>query len=209
MGEYVKFCGIETKIGTCEDLYYTSFPKLFQNRYRLSGLSGNLQPLEYLDPKYRWRYRFPFPDEDSLEFGKIVEPFNRNIIVGMPRNFVKDIEHYQIYHSANCQHTYNVNIIIPCPASEEFNNGPFKTSSPDGLSIVPACIAQQGIRNDVLKTICFCGYCGVHFTLDQSDAESICEQLLDQYRHATQWAETIKERILFGYKGMGVFSLVR
>jgi hypothetical protein len=81
MGEYISYKNAEVKIGTCEDLYYTSyqkFTKALEARF-LSWLPGNGAPPEYASPDAGFRFRFPFPDEDHLPFGNIKEPFNRGV----------------------------------------------------------------------------------------------------------------------------------
>lgn len=73
MGEYVKYKGNEIKIGTCENLYYTSYQKYEQalKDGRLSEVEGNDSPTEYAKPDSGYRFRFPFPDEDKLSLGNI------------------------------------------------------------------------------------------------------------------------------------------
>lgn len=85
MGEYVKYKGRVTKIGTCQDMYYTSFQKYTE--MLASGLlakaEGSLPPLEYVLPDSGDRFRFPFPDEDKLPFGDIIGPFDRAVSIRM------------------------------------------------------------------------------------------------------------------------------
>lgn len=73
MGEYIRYKESEIKIGTCEDLYYTSYQKYNQalNNGRISEVPGNGHPSEYAKPNSGFRFRFPFPDEDKLPFGEI------------------------------------------------------------------------------------------------------------------------------------------
>lgn len=73
MGEYIKYKGNEVKIGTLENLYYTSYQKYNRalKEGMLSGLDDNGQPEEYVKPDSGFRFRFPFPDEDKLPFGDI------------------------------------------------------------------------------------------------------------------------------------------
>jgi hypothetical protein len=72
MGEYIKHAQLgEIKLGTCENLYYTSCRK-YEESYNLglfSGLEGSGSPDDYFNPKHGFRYRFPFPDEDKTEMG--------------------------------------------------------------------------------------------------------------------------------------------
>ncbi len=81
MGEYVSYRGREAKIGTCENLYYCSYEKYNAalSSGFLSELPGNAAPRDYVNAAYGFRFRFPFPDEDKLGFGAIIEPFNRGV----------------------------------------------------------------------------------------------------------------------------------
>lgn len=92
MGEYIKYRGREVKIGTCEDLYYTSYEKYITalNSGFLTGLEGNGHPRDYIKIEYDFRFRFPFPDEDKLKFGEIIEPFNRGIPVTVSSELFSD-----------------------------------------------------------------------------------------------------------------------
>ena len=58
MSEYVG----EFKVGTCENLYYVRYTDL------LTMQNLGIECSEYLDEKHGFRYRFPFPDEDSLNY---------------------------------------------------------------------------------------------------------------------------------------------
>lgn len=73
MGEYIKYKETKIKIGTCENMYYTSYQKYKEalNDGRLSQVLGNDHPSEYARPDSGLRFRFPFPDEDKLPFGEI------------------------------------------------------------------------------------------------------------------------------------------
>lgn len=92
MGEYVKYRGHEVKIGTCENLYYTSYQKYLaaMNSGFVSGLQGNGAPMDYLNVNYGFRFRFPFPDEDKLKFGEIIEPFHRGVIITVSSSVLND-----------------------------------------------------------------------------------------------------------------------
>lgn len=83
MGEYVKRLGIgSVKIGTCEDLYYTSYQKMASNVSLMERQEGNAEPNSYLNDNAGFRFRFPWPDEDKLEFGNINGKFNRDLLIG-------------------------------------------------------------------------------------------------------------------------------
>ena len=66
MGEYIRFGGDTIKLGTCQDLFYTSFDAV---RRMVAGgaaqVPGNHEPAQYLNERSQWRYRFPWPDEPN------------------------------------------------------------------------------------------------------------------------------------------------
>lgn len=81
MGEYVRYGGEEIKIGNCECLYYISYDKFlaFDNK-RCGGNEREYIPY-YLRTEEEFMFRFPFPDEDKLSFGRIIEPHDRAVAV--------------------------------------------------------------------------------------------------------------------------------
>ncbi len=85
MGECIRYRGREVKIGTCENLYYTSHEKYVRalNANFLQKLDGKASPLEYVNVAFGFRFRFPFPDEDKLPFGEIIEPFDRGVPISV------------------------------------------------------------------------------------------------------------------------------
>jgi hypothetical protein len=84
MGEYVKIRGTETKIGTCESLYYTTFQAFSKEFKYMKKCDGGDTPTNYLTSG-EYRFRFPFPDEDSIEIGDHKD-FNRGFLVQLSRN---------------------------------------------------------------------------------------------------------------------------
>lgn len=83
MGEYVKYGREVIKIGTCENLYYSTYYgycEALENN-RLYRVEGNLSPSLYAKPDSGFRFRFPFPDEDKLPFGSNWNDFNRGVPV--------------------------------------------------------------------------------------------------------------------------------
>lgn len=84
MGEYISYRGDEMKIGTCENLFYVSFPKylIAMRDGLLAQVAGNETPLGYAKPDSGFRFRFPFPDEDKLPLGDIGNfDFRRGVAV--------------------------------------------------------------------------------------------------------------------------------
>ncbi|WP_448103571.1 hypothetical protein [Pedobacter panaciterrae] len=82
MGEYIKYKNKVIKLGTCESLYYASYPKYVQalESGQLKQEPGNLPPGKYAEADMGFLFRFPFPDEDHLKLGE-VEDYRRGISV--------------------------------------------------------------------------------------------------------------------------------
>lgn len=94
MGEYVKYRGEEVKIGTVENMYYTSFQKYINalEAGLLETAPGSDKAGDYALPNSGCRFRFPFPDEDKLPLGDIIEPFDRGLIINLKPSEVPFLE---------------------------------------------------------------------------------------------------------------------
>jgi len=81
MGEFIRYRGTEIKLGTCEDLYYATYPKYIAalEAQVLFRSEWNGSPEEYAKPDAGFRFRFPFPDEDHLSLGSIEYDFSRGV----------------------------------------------------------------------------------------------------------------------------------
>ena len=92
--EAIKFRSKPVSLGTCEFLYYASYPKYISALAagRLFYQPGNLQPAEYALPDSPFYFRFPFPDEDHLPLGEIgANTFDRSLPVNIQRDsFILD-----------------------------------------------------------------------------------------------------------------------
>ena len=92
MGEYVRHLGSTVKLGTCEDLYYVSYPKYksaLQSSYLMS-VENNCTVAYYAKPNSGFRFRFPFPDEDRLSFGDIGNfDLRRGIAINLDSNVIE------------------------------------------------------------------------------------------------------------------------
>jgi len=82
MGEYIKYKNRVIKLGTCESLYYATYPKyiLALESGQLKQDPGSLSPERYAQADSGFLFRFPFPDEDHLNLGE-VEDYRRGVPV--------------------------------------------------------------------------------------------------------------------------------
>lgn len=94
MGEYVNYKGTEVKIGTCESLYYVTYPK-FKEAFEqglLKPSEFSVHPAKCLEVDSGFLFRFPFPDEDKLPFGEIGKHnFNRGVPISIVPRGDKDL----------------------------------------------------------------------------------------------------------------------
>lgn len=92
MAEIINYKGRSVHIGTCENLYYVSYQKYIAalSGGFLKGLSGNGMPMDYVKVRNGFRFRFPFPDEDQLKFGEIIEPFYRGIPIIVSSSLINE-----------------------------------------------------------------------------------------------------------------------
>ena len=200
MGEYVNYKNDSVKIGTCESLYYTRYEQMKSLLPHLS-CDGSISPADYTKNDSGFRFRFPFPDEDSIPFGEFKD-FERGVMVTLDENtkdFAIDLDHRQMctnikprYQPKSNIHTFN--LFTPCPQSKDFN---LKTSTnfPHyGIEIV-----QQKPTNNELWVVIRCPYCGTMARIDKEDALRLVNYIKSAYQDDQNMIE-IANRIEQGYK---------
>lgn len=193
MGEYIMLAsGEHVKIGTCEDLFYISLPRL--RREVEAGATeciGNLPPVDYLDPAGGWRYRFPWPDEDGTG-----ADYMRAMVVPTPPAWFPEREHDRLAHgvSAISQRPaggYRVTIWTPCPLSGE----PMECSS------VPQIVEiyEQKQVDGLVWTIARCPYCGALWRVPPAQAGELVAHLRTSFPRDV-WTLKVAELIAAGYE---------
>ena len=195
MGENIRLDGRTIKIGTCESLYYVRYDQLTKwvETGRATRAPGNLDPAEYLLPKYGFRFRFPFQDEDGEDL-TITEHYNRGYTISAPADFMQGIEHLDICHSVGPIGEkwggYVSNIWHPCPLSLTKTD----TRRPDHAVIQ---IVQQKPVGDQLWTVARCAYCGSAFRINADEASALVEherRIYGKIRHGELF-----RRMMAGY----------
>ena len=203
MGEYINYQGREIKLGTCEDLYYTRLDQLKEARFSMSKMEGNLDVLEYLNPKNGFRYRFPFPDEDEIPIGAFTD-FEKGLVIQLqPEDFsLAEFDHHDKWHSNSPKGGgYNVNVSMPCPQSKEFSEC---KHSPIDWRIVE--IRQQKQIDGEIWTVIACPYCGALSRLPYEDAQKLIHSIEAGYVNiktnetSKVYYQEVCNRIRNGYK---------
>ena len=148
MGEFLN----DTKIGTCENLYYA----------RLSQLKKQMDSpatARYLDPEKGFRYRFPFPSEDGTAMGDF-DPYDYGFNIPVFKNKGIEIAHGNCVTEINPEGAHRINLVTPCPITKEKEELLYvkirflkydttgKMENKDGLYLVvecPYCGAMSGL----------------------------------------------------------------
>lgn len=176
MGEYIRLDGEPSKLGTCECLGYWRFEQYASclTGGRLEHQPGNDEPIEYT--KGGSRFRFPFPNEDSIAPGAF-DGLDKGQNILVPKSLGLNIED----HRELCHHVHSpnggggFNLFYPCPASKDWKPGEFRTSvgphafeTHDFLTIV-----QQRPLDGQLWTVVQCAYCGSTVRVPEEDAHKL------------------------------------
>jgi hypothetical protein len=185
MGEYAKFCGQEIKIGTCEDMYYLRYDQA----HLVSPMSGNVDPVR---DRAGLRFRFPFPDEDSVSPGEFDNPFRSASV------YVDDVDWEGIdHHTIQFRNDRGLIVNLPCP---EVGGNPLRIMK-NGYAGNIAVVQQRWV-DGILVTVCQCGSCGAAFRLPDLDH---ARPILDALRRRTNmsgrdgYLSEIADRIEAGY----------
>jgi hypothetical protein len=205
MGEYASYRGDRVKIGTCEDLYYLRFPQ----RHLVTALPGNVDPNS--DDVYGLRFRFAWPDEDSLEPGDDGPGHNYERSIRVPDMMPPEgVEHYSVQFSAHAGYL----VSLPCPESMPDVTPGLNTKGPHGLKIARngfggsvQLVQQKLLRDGRLVPVLKCGGCGARWRVEKSsEIEAIAlafrKQADEEERRkgSPKFYHAIADRILEGAK---------
>lgn len=208
MGEYIMVDGEETKLGTCEDLYYVRYADLVEavKSGRTAMVSGNLSPRQYLDPQYGFRFRFPFPDEDGKDIGEY-EEYDRGYTICAPLGFMEGVDHREMIHGLSPlgqpHGGHYLTVKTPCPQAPDnpkrhvFKaNGP-ASGNPNQEYEVIQIVQQRPMEDGKLWTVARCAYCGARFRFDEEDALKLIDYERSVYREIRH--VQLFHRIMAGY----------
>ena len=180
MGEYILVNGRHFKLGTCQDLFYVSFDGL--RRMVAAGAQpapANDEPAEYLNEAGKWRYRFPWPDEDGIG-----DDYERALPLPVPGGLATALtagwEHWKVRYTP--------------PAGVEFGDDCPQASAP---AVVEVYLQKQ--IEGRLWLIIRCPYC--HALARLPEAEAI--ELTDHARRELAddaFVMAVCDRIEAGYQ---------
>lgn len=166
MGEYIR----DTKLGTCENLYYSTFEQL-KNTKEFSADEKS----DFLKIDSGYRFRFPFPDE-NINIGTH-EDHDRGFLITIPDSIGVEISHSTTFtrvgfRNANAQRHQEFGIEIPCPQDKE-NRGTNKIYRWHNEGFLLLEIVQQKYTTqqggEMLTTVARCPYCGERSQLTKDE----------------------------------------
>ena len=196
MGEYAKHQGHQIKIGTCEQMYY-----LRADQVKFITPEHNSVNPHSLDTAGLIRFRFPFPDEDTVQPGAF-QDYNRALwIYGL--EVPEGVDHGSLQFTRNYPSSGGISLSTPCPESKEGKASGLRFGYNGYAGKVG--IHSQRLIEGKLKLVCACGSCGA---LWRNDTLEDCAPILDNLRaevardpkdaRATLFAE-VAARIEAGY----------
>lgn len=160
-------------IGCCENLYYTTYDQLVKELPYTQFRQGNLEPEEYLNPKYPFRYRFPFPDENHEELFGCYEDFERGFQIAIPRYLFNEGElsvgHSNFYIRHEHKSGYSFGMNLPCPGDEKIDAQYQDLQNVQGYFVIE--VVQQRIVDNQLTTIAQCPFCRNKSRMTQQEIE--------------------------------------
>ena len=211
MGEYVKIMGEHVKIGTCENLYYTSFQN-FQKLSENGVIKENQSTIkEYLTGGFR--FRFPFPDEPENVLFSEVENFDRGVLFIVPKFLGVEIGHDKKFVRTDNLETKTaapaVGFYIPCIQSEEFTMKKYDWSDTANYTIFEI-EQQKPVKNEngnfELITIVRCPYCSEKSRLSKEEISSIQKYVQDNKGNFSDLQQQIIEIAADGYREFKLFD---
>ena len=174
MGEYATYAGEQVKLGTCEDMYY-----LRDDQRQL------IEGYDFASCLEELRFRFPFPDEDSLEPGQFSD-HNRGVRIPgwtLPEDF-------NGHGSIQFKHEKGYLVSLPCPEGPDTIEG--LTIHRNGWNGGPV-VKQQKHVGDELVTVVACGTCDAAWRLDLGNAAEVVAAFVEEAgreENRPEWDET-------------------
>lgn len=197
MGEYVIYRKQWVKIGTCNDLYYTTahqFKTALQKK-RITQEKDGTPPEIYLKEN-TFRFRFPFPDE-KCDIGQY-DPHDRGVLFQVPTGLATMNHNKCFVEYRNPAGNFGVN--FPCPQDENFFKNPdifYRHTDPK--TVFSFEVTQQKIIGNRLQTVCRCPFCGASSRMTEDEIFLLLEHVNANAAHYTDLQRQILEIALNGY----------
>ncbi len=182
MGEYIK----DTKLGTCENLYYTTYPALKKTKEFSAS-----EKEEFIKVDSGYRFRFPFPDEYNVSIGMHKDD-DRGFLIDIPNNIGVEMNHDTVYinagfkemgEDANTPQRYKYGVTICCPQHKDADKEKINRKQIDGrliLEIVQQKYTTQQEEKTMLVTVVRCPYCRQRAQLSKEEVVSMLCYFKDQ-----------------------------
>jgi hypothetical protein len=174
MGEYLH----DVKLGTCEDLYYTTYDQL--KKWQVSGKD------EFLKLNSGYRFRFPFPDE-KIPIGTHSD-YNRGFPIRLPKG-IFSMNHGKAFirtdSNMNIKSAFPIGFYVECPLTNKeslkWENAEYEVYE----------IVQQKFCTDeetglpMLQTVLRCPYCGELARMSFGEAKEVSKIIFEQSEKTT------------------------
>ncbi len=195
MGEYATRIsdGQNIKIGTCEQMYYLRADQV----HLVRGQRGSVDPQSVRDAG-AIRFRFPFPQEDSVAPGDFDDYDYGLGLSGV--EVPEEIEHSFLQFTRNYPQSGGMLLSIPCPRSKEGKASNLKLSY-NGYS-GSVHIHSQRLVDGQLILILRCGDCHALWRVPTLEE---CKPVLDALEKEAQsgdrgdYYREVAKRIVAGY----------
>jgi len=210
MGEYANFKGQSIKLGTCESLYYVRYfdaVKAVKSAHLIAE-EGSVDPHDIIKSGSGYRFRFPFPDEDTVIMGNY-DPF-KSFTVSFPTSLPVHLPHKDItfrheisckYGGVNPKNAVPIIVKIPCPYDPEKQQPDNVHAGVDGKRTIE--LIFQRLVGEELQTIAKCPCCGSMARLDKIEATFLHDFMIENARlidfHNADLVKTVAKRMLAGY----------
>lgn len=206
MSETIKHIEYGTvNLGCCENLYHTTYHQLKKEIHFAISKGEIYDPKNYLNPKYPFCYRFPFPDEDHQKLFGCYEDFERGFQIAIPRYLFSEgelsIGHSNFYIRHEHKSGYSFGVNFPCPGDEK-TAIPFQDLQNVKRAFVVE-IVQQKIVDNQLATIARCPFCGNKSRMTEQEI-----QIMHRIIHSgkTYYNDLTKQVIDIALQGYSEFT---
>ena len=207
MGEYIKYNGIECKVGTCENIYYSTYPQ-FLKAYKKCRFTdcGDGGATTFLSAKNGFRFRFPFESEKDVNIFEFSSHETEPFIFAVPKSTGIEIAHGKKFVRSGIK-PYEIGTEHECIYSDSFPTDVKRFDWNNSLSLVIFNVVQQklvliedkrrkGLNTLQLQTVVKCPECGELCRLSEAEAISLYKWTK---KNGTEEQKQVATTIIKGY----------